>query len=93
MGVKVSFFNETRAAKSTGTPVKPRLLVPESAVRTDAGQSIVFVVRDDRAERRAVTTGATEGDQVEIVSGLNSGERIVVEGVGTLADGARVVER
>ena len=75
------------------TPAKPRLLVPKNAVRSEAGQSVVFVVRDDRAERRAVTTGATEGDQVEVVSGLNSGERIVVEGVGTLADGARVRER
>ena len=71
------------------TPAKPRLLVPKNAVRSEAGQSVVFVVRDDRVERRAVTTGATEGDQVEVVSGLNSGERIVVEGVGHRADGAR----
>ena len=92
MGVKVSFFNE-RETQVPDTPAKPRLLVPKNAVRSEAGQSVVFVVRDDRAERRAVTTGATEGDQVQVVSGLNSGERIVVEGVGTLADGARVRER
>jgi HlyD family secretion protein len=92
MGVKVSFFNE-RETQVPDAPVKPRLLVPKNAVRSEAGQSVVFVVREDRAERRAVTTGATEGDQVEVVSGLNSGERIVVEGVSTLADGARVRER
>jgi RND family efflux transporter MFP subunit len=92
MGVKVSFFNE-REAEVPDAPVKPRLLVPKNAVRSEANQNIVFVVREDRAERRAVTTGATVGDQVEVVSGLNAGERIVVEGVGTLADGARVRER
>jgi HlyD family secretion protein len=92
MGVKVSFFNE-RQPQTTDAPAKPRLFVPKGAVRTDSGQAIVFVVRDDRAERRAVKTGATDGDQVEIISGLNAGERIVVEGVGTLADGARVKER
>jgi RND family efflux transporter MFP subunit len=92
MGVKVSFFNE-RQPETTDAPAKPRLLVPTAAVRTEAGQSVVFVVRDDRAERRAVTAGATQGEQIEIVSGLNAGERIVVEGVTSLADGARVRER
>ncbi len=92
MGVKVSFFNE-RQPQAADAAVKPRLLVPKVAVRTDGGQSIVFVVHENRAERRAVTVGAADGDQVEVVSGVNAGERIVVDGVSTLADGARVVER
>ena len=92
MGVKVSFFNE-RQPDAANTPTKPRLVVPKVAVRTEAGQSVVFVVRENRAERRAVTTGPADGEQIEIVSGLNAGERIVVEGVSTLADGARVKER
>ena len=92
MGVKVSFLNERQAAASD-TPTAPRLLVPKSAVRTDGSQSIVFVVRDDRVERRAVKVGGTEGDQVEVVSGLASGDRIVVEGNDGLTDGSRVKER
>ncbi len=83
MGVKVSFFNE-KQAETADAPAGPRLLVPKGAVRTDAGQTIVFVVHDDRAERRAVKAGASEGEQIEIISGLNAGERIVVDGVGTL---------
>jgi RND family efflux transporter MFP subunit len=93
MGVKVSFFNERQAEPTAAAPAKPRLLAPKSAVRTDDGQTVVFVVRDERAERRAVTVGAADGDQVEIVSGLNAGERIVVDGAATLSDGARVRER
>jgi RND family efflux transporter MFP subunit len=92
MGVKVTFFNE-RADEPAAAEVKPRLLVPKAAVRTDNGQSIVFLVRDDRVERRAVKTGAAEGDQLEVLSGINAGDRVVVEGPDTLADGARVKER
>ncbi len=92
MGVKVSFLEE-RAPEAADVPVKPRLLVPKTAVRTEGNQSVVFVVKDDRVERRAVKVGAAQGDQVEVMSGLNSGERIVVEGHDRLADGTRVKER
>ncbi len=93
MGVKVSFFNERQPVTAADAPVKPRLLVPKSAVRSDGGQSVVFVVHENRAERRAVTVGASDGEQIEVVSGVNAGERIVVDGVNTLTDGARVKER
>jgi RND family efflux transporter MFP subunit len=91
MGVKVSFLAER--LPEAAAEAKPRILVPKGAVRTDGGQSIVFVVREDRAERRAVKVGDTDGDRVEIVSGLSSGDRIVVEGHDGLADGSRVKER
>jgi RND family efflux transporter MFP subunit len=92
MGVKVSFLEERRPETSDAPP-KPRLLVPKAAVRTDNGQSVVFVVKEDRVERRAVKMGAAQGDQVEVISGLSGGERIVVEGHDALADGSRVKER
>ena len=91
MGVKVSFLNE-RPAQTNAAP-RARLLVPKSAVRTDDGASVLFVVRDERVERRAVKLGSDDGDQVEIVSGVNAGERVVLEGPPTLEDGARVKER
>jgi RND family efflux transporter MFP subunit len=91
MGVKVSFLNE-RAPEQTAE-VRPRLLVPKAAVRTLDGQSVVFLVRDERVERRAVKTGAAENDEIEVLSGINAGDRVVVEGPDTLTDGARVKER
>jgi HlyD family secretion protein len=87
MGVKVSFLAEETPQV---TATAPRLLVPKAAVRKIDGADVVFVVKEDVAERRAVTVGLTEGDQVEIASGLQLGERVVVEGPPTLADGARV---
>jgi RND family efflux transporter MFP subunit len=91
MGVKVSFLNE-RAPQSEEAP-RARLLVPKTAIRTDNGASIVFVVRDDTIERRAVRVGAADGERVEVISGINAGERVVVDGPATLTDGALVKER
>lgn len=88
MGVKVGFFSERAPDEAAASG--PRILVPKSAIRADAGKAIVFVLRGDRVERRAVTAGIEDGDQVEVLSGLSAGELVVVEGPPTLADGARV---
>lgn len=92
MGVKVSFLAE-RAPDTATAQARPRLLVPKAAVRTSDEASVVFIVQDDRVERRAVKVGPENGGQIEIASGLTVGERVVVEGPATLTDGARVKER
>ncbi|MDP7692689.1 MAG: efflux RND transporter periplasmic adaptor subunit [Vicinamibacterales bacterium] len=90
MGVKVAFLEDERPLTSvSGT----RLLVPAAAPRSQDRQDIVYVVRGDMAERRAVRLGSVVGDQVEVLAGLTAGERLVVDGPGDLADGDRVVER
>lgn len=89
MGVKVSFLTERPAADANAAP-RTRLLAPSAAIRQADGRSIVFVVHDDRLERRAVKVGAASGDQVEVVSGVTVGERIVVEGPPTLKDGDKI---
>lgn len=93
MGVKVSFLREPTADDKTAREAaRPRMLVPKRAVRSADGASFVFVVRDGRAERRAIGVGPADGDQIEVVSGLNAGERVIVEGPADLTDGARVEE-
>ena len=88
MGVKVSFLNERPA--NDAAAARPRLLVPSKAVRSVDGKSIVFVLRDDRVERRAVTVGTASGDQTEVVAGVSVGERVVVDAPQTLKDGDKV---
>jgi RND family efflux transporter MFP subunit len=92
MGVKVAFHADANASDGDGAAQasRPRLLVPKAAVRQIDGRDIVFVLRDDRVERRAVRVGAAEGDRVEIVSGVSAGEHVVVDGPAELSDGARV---
>ena len=51
MGVKVSFFNERQPVSAADAPVKPRLLVPKAAVRTDGRPG--GRVRGPRRSRRA----------------------------------------
>jgi HlyD family secretion protein len=89
MGVKVSFLREPEAT-SSAQAAAPRALVPKAAVRTVDGRTVVFVVRDDRAERRAITVGLENDDRVEVVSGVTAGERVVVDGPPTLKDGDKV---
>jgi RND family efflux transporter MFP subunit len=89
MGVKVSFLRDEPAAGQP-QPSVARAIVPKAAVRTVDGRPIVFVVNADRVERRAVSAGDTNGDTVEILSGVSAGERVVVEGPPTLKDGDKV---
>ena len=63
------------------------------AIGCEPGQiakSIVFVIHDDRVERRAVGVGSTIGDSTEVLSGVSAGERVVVDGPQTLKDGDKV---
>lgn len=66
----------------------PRL--PVSALFHRDGVPAVWVVADDRVELVAVTTGAVEGNEVAITSGIEPGQRIVTAGVNRLAPGQRV---
>ena len=88
MGVKVA-FQSTGTAASTVTHT---LVAPRTAVRLADGHDIVFVARDGRAERRAVTVVAKNADEVLLSAGLSAGERIVVEPPENLADGAAITE-
>lgn len=65
--------------------------VPASAVAERAGITGVFVVDAQGIARyRMVRTGATEQDMVEIQSGLNAGDRVVVSQVAQLENGDKV---
>jgi RND family efflux transporter MFP subunit len=90
MGVKVAFQAEAEA----GGVARPRLLVPERALRRERDGAVVFVVHDDhRVERRAVAVGGADAEGVEVRSGVRSGERVVLEPPPDLADGTRVREK
>ncbi|HEX5474736.1 MAG TPA: efflux RND transporter periplasmic adaptor subunit [Vicinamibacterales bacterium] len=91
MGVKVAFLREEDAAGASPSGAGAhRALIPKSAARAVDGRTIVFVVHDDHVERRAVRLGREDGDQVEVLSGLQVGERIVTDGPASLKDGDTV---
>lgn len=69
-----------------------RLMAPISAISKDsAGKQVVWLVTSDgTVERRPVKIGAPVGDQLEIVEGLQPGDRIAVAGVSSLRQGMKV---
>ncbi|HVR30720.1 MAG TPA: efflux RND transporter periplasmic adaptor subunit [Thermoanaerobaculia bacterium] len=93
MGIKVSFLAEEPEAVEGGAPASAVALAPEAAVRSEGGQPVVLVLDGDTVERRAIRLGVRRGEQVEVIAGLEPGERVVVEGPADLADGDRVAVR
>ena len=87
MGVKVAFLTEQGSGEAEPAA---KTLLPRAAIRNEGGQDVVYLVRDGRAERRAVRTGAPRGEEVEVVAGVAGGETVVVNGPQGLKDGQRV---
>jgi RND family efflux transporter MFP subunit len=84
MSVKVG-FQETDTA-----PVGRTVSVPKTAVLEQDGHDVVFVVRDGRAERRAVTVSDTQSDDSLLSAGVSGGERVIVTPPDGLKDGMAV---
>ncbi|HOB33105.1 MAG TPA: efflux RND transporter periplasmic adaptor subunit, partial [Verrucomicrobiota bacterium] len=57
------------------------------------GRDAVWLVRNGKLERRAITVGSMRADQVVVAAGVSAGERVVIEGPDHLNEGATVVEK
>jgi multidrug efflux pump subunit AcrA (membrane-fusion protein) len=70
--------------------VKPRLVVPASALSiTDQGP-FVYAVKDGKAQRVPVKFTVIDNDSVELTSGIEAGAQLVTEGVNQIGDGSAV---
>ena len=68
-----------------------RILVPVSAVAQSDAQSAVWIVGEEQSvARRPVRLGGVAGGRIEVLEGLEPGERIVIAGVQSLRDGMKV---
>ena len=90
MGVKVSFLENAPKADAKEKKSNAVALVPQKAIRQENGSQIVFVVKGDTVERRAVTTGEVRGSDIEILGGLTPDVQVVVSAQGPLRDGQSV---
>src|SRR3546814_3808450 len=67
------------------------IVVPLSAVRNGSQGDFVYLINADHTVSvRAVTRGQQSGSQVQVMTGLKLGERVVTEGGDRLKDGATV---
>ena len=93
MGVKVAFLEEEPAAvKKKGAEKAPQAIayIPKSAVRSDSSASFVYLFRDGKIERRAVSLGLDRGTDIAVMAGLTPGDTVVVKGPESLHDGDKV---
>jgi len=89
MGVRVSFLEDKKPPAQA--QAAPRgVLVPASALRKDGDKNIVFVLKDNKAQRRAVSLGGNVGESRQVLAGVNAGEVVIVEAPAELKDGAAV---
>jgi membrane fusion protein, multidrug efflux system len=66
------------------------VMVPQRALRTISGATYVFVIKNGFAQQRLIQSGQTEGDMVEIKSGISADEVIAINNVDQLSDGVAV---
>lgn len=67
------------------------LRVPQSAVIQRGQLELIFAVVDNKAQMRLVKTGKRLGDEVELVSGVETGETVVVENAASLQDAQALI--
>lgn len=87
MSAKVSFLAEKSKEEQEQVPV---LTAPLSAVEDLEGKKIVYIVVDDKAVQKEISTGRLFGNYVEIISGLEEGEKIIDNLNEKVKDGIQV---
>jgi RND family efflux transporter MFP subunit len=88
MGVKVAFLSDQPAAEGRAPVAKA--IIPQNVVRKEGQASVVWVVKDGKIERRAVTLGAEHGSDVEVMAGVTPGDSMVLRGPEGLHEGQAV---
>lgn len=63
------------------------LRVPGAAIIQRGQMELAFIVVDGKAQLRIVKTGKRLGSEIEVVSGIAAGEKIVITDAATLTDG------
>jgi RND family efflux transporter MFP subunit len=89
MSSTVTFMEEGSEARVTE---EPKLYVPAAAVLSQGGASVVYRLRDGRAEKTVVEIAPAEEDEsrVEVLAGLEAADVVVVAPDPGLRDGQRV---
>jgi len=85
--LKPGFFAEV-SVQTGGSP--NAIVIPESAIFSQEGKSFTFVVQEGIAHRREVETGLRFEGKVEILKGIQKGERVVTAGHEQLSEGMKV---
>jgi len=89
MGVRVAFHEQDTAEAVLGRS-EAAFRVPTDAIQVNGDTGVVFVVRDNMVERRAVRLGPQIGEESIVLSGLEAGNRLAIGDFTELADGVEI---
>jgi multidrug efflux system membrane fusion protein len=85
------FPNQFVNARLILTTLNQVTQAPTAAVQHGAPGTFVYLVKPDGTVGvQVIKTGITDGDDVQVVSGLKAGDQVVVDGADRLKDGAHV---
>jgi membrane fusion protein (multidrug efflux system) len=66
------------------------IVAPLFVIVDKGGERIVYVEKDGVVQSRTISIGVIEGDRVQITSGLNAGDHLIVRGHTEIEDGMKV---
>jgi membrane fusion protein (multidrug efflux system) len=67
------------------------LIIPEEAVIMDKDKKFVLVVKtDNTVEKKEIVTGRRSPGKVEVISGLNAGQQVIIKGLTRVRSGSSV---
>lgn len=66
------------------------LIAPSAAIRSDRNGAYVYLSVDNTVERRDVEIGERLGERVEVLSGLDNGDIVIISGLSALSEGSAV---
>ena len=66
------------------------IVINKDLILTEGNQKIVYIAERETAMRRIVHTGLENKDEIEIIEGLNTGERLIVKGYETLTHRSKI---
>jgi multidrug efflux system membrane fusion protein len=85
------FPNQFVNVRLLADTVKDATTVPVAAVQRGQPGTFVYLVKaDDTVAIRVIEVGATDGEKVAILKGLEIGDQVVIDGVDRLRDGAKI---
>lgn len=97
--VEIEMDNSRQNPLKAGTFVKVNfhlksdreaLFIPRAALQGSVKEAKVYVINGDRARLKSVTIGNEENDYLEVLSGVNEGDKVVVSGQVNLTDNKKI---
>ncbi len=70
---------------------KDALVIPLAAIVKSSNGDGIYLINEDKSYFKTITTGITDGNLIEVISGLKAGDKIVTLGMNNLKDGTVVV--